>query len=594
MISTDECPERSREKIVMNQTVINKNQFGSGRQTAKVLNIQLVWKLIIAVFTYAIIFVIMLYSITPKRYSLKVGDIPTEPIRAPRDIENKIETQRRIEQAKQSVSPIYRFNQDVKINTIEEVNRIFEEIHIIRGMAAQELEKLKEEQNAEGLTPAENTDEITGENIQETPDENIQETPVENGEAEKPGNSVLNYEQLFERQFLEQLKANLSIELSNEELIACITSDESELMQLQDYLLGVLVDLLDLRIKEDNLLEAKNTFRNEMLTLPLSNDLRLVGTTVGLSLIKPNMVYDREATEAEREKAAQNVEKVYFKKGQYIVQDGQPVTEEQFMALAELGLIKDEPFDLSMVLGLGLIILLVEVLFAMYLNHFEKDITEQPHILVMICVIFCLVLALGYGIKFIHPYFIPASTAAILLTVLVRPSVAFIVNIAIAVLLGLMTNGQFGVSTAVLFSGMLGIYMSKKSQQRSTLVWTGLLISVAGMLSVMGYEVIVSGDWLSAVRLSLWSVGSGIFSSILALGTLPVWEYLFGIITPIRLIELSNPNQPLLKRLLMEAPGTYHHSVIVANLVIRSAENALYTVARSLGFVGNYRNFGTD
>ena len=92
-------------------------------------------------------------------------------------------------------------------------------------------------------------------------------------------------------------------------------------------------NLLDLRIKEDNLLEAKNTLRNEMLTLPLSNDLRLVGTTIGLSLLKPNMVYDHEATEAEKEKAAENVERVFFKKGQYIVQDGQPVTEEQYMAL---------------------------------------------------------------------------------------------------------------------------------------------------------------------------------------------------------------------------------------------------------------------
>ena len=97
-----------------------------------------------------------------------------------------------------------------------------------------------------------------------------------------------------------------------------------------------------------------------MLTLPLSNDLRLVGTTIGLSLLKPNMVYDHEATEAEKEKAAENVERVFFKKGQYIVQDGQPVTEEQYMALLDLGLIKNQQFDISLVVGLGLIVLLTE------------------------------------------------------------------------------------------------------------------------------------------------------------------------------------------------------------------------------------------
>ena len=83
----------------MNQMVINKNRFGPDRQVSKILNIRLIWKIIIAVFTYAVIFVILLYSVSPKRYSLKVGDIPAEPIRAPRDIENKIETQKRIEQA---------------------------------------------------------------------------------------------------------------------------------------------------------------------------------------------------------------------------------------------------------------------------------------------------------------------------------------------------------------------------------------------------------------------------------------------------------------------------------------------------------------
>jgi putative nucleotidyltransferase with HDIG domain len=92
------------------------------------------------------------------------------------------------------------------------------------------------------------------------------------------------------------------------------------------------------------------------------------------------------------------------------------------------------------------------------------------------------------------------------------------------------------------------------------------------MLTIMGYEMMVSGNWLSAAKSSFWGIGGGVFASVLALGTLPIWEYLFGIITPIRLIELSNPNQPLLKRLLMEAPGTYHHSIIVANLAESAAE----------------------
>jgi len=64
----------------------------------------------------------------------------------------------------------------------------------------------------------------------------------------------------------------------------------------------------------------------------------------------------------------------------------------------------------------------------------------------------------------------------------------------------------------------------------------------------------------------------GLLSSVLTIGTLPIWENLFGVITPIKLLELANPNQPVLKRLLMETPGTYHHSIIVANLAERAAD----------------------
>jgi hypothetical protein len=298
------------------------------------------------------------------------------------------------------------------------------------------------------------------------------------------------------------------------------------------------------------------------------------------------MVYDHEATEAERQKAAQNVEKVIYKKGQYIVQDGQPVTEEQIAMLKELGLLKDELFDVPLVVGLGLLILVLEIAGMLYIHYFEKELADQPHMFILISLVVCLTLGVSYGMSVVNQYLMPVAMSALLLTVLIKPRIAFFVNVLLAVLVGIMTRGQLGVVVAGLLGGMTGIFIAHRSQQRNGLFLAGLGASAASMLSIAGYELIVSGSWWAALRSSLWGGGSGVLAAVLAVGTLPIWENVFGIITPIRMIELSNPNHPLLKRLLREAPGTYHHSIIVANL----AENAAQAVGANglLARVGAY------
>ncbi|MCM8899824.1 HDIG domain-containing protein [Caldicoprobacter algeriensis] len=562
----------------MNLTVTGKKRGNRAYlfsiQPFKGVNTELLLKVVIGVLAYVSVFAIMLAAVSPKRYDLKVGDIATESIRAPRDVENKIATQRRIEQAKQSVAPIYRLNQDVKVETLEEVNRIFEEIRIVRGLANQRLKEWKEKQGA--ALPQQQLP--GGEAAQEAQVQQDNEASQSKGTGQKDiydaAKGETDYQQVFDRQFLEQLKGRISVELSNDELLACITADEAEISQLQERLIEILINLLDLKIKEDNLLEAKNTLRNEVLTLPISSDLRLVGTTIGLTLLKPNMVYDHEATEAERQKAAQNVEKVIYKKGQYIVQDGQPVTEEQIAMLKELGLLKDELFDVPLVVGLGLLILVLEIAGMLYIHYFEKELVDQPHMFILISLVVCLTLGVSYGMSVVNQYLMPVAMSALLLTVLIKPRIAFFVNVLLAVLVGIMTRGQLGVVVAGLLGGMTGIFIAHWSQQRNGLFLAGLGASAASMLSISGYELIVSGSWWAALRSSLWGGGSGVLAAVLAVGTLPIWENVFGIITPIRMIELSNPNHPLLKRLLREAPGTYHHSIIVANL----AENAAQAV----------------
>jgi putative nucleotidyltransferase with HDIG domain len=546
----------------MKQVIVGGKKPFPAYQFIRSLNNPLLWKILIAIMTYGIIFAIMLGAISPERHEIQVGDILREPIRAPRDIENKAATIKKIEQAKQSVSPIYRLNQDVKISMIEDANRIFEDMGIIRSLTEDRIKEWQEKQKSQ----------VTDQNAEEGEDNKDTETSLQANDNQQ---ETIEYDEILDNEFVEQLQANLDgIELSKEELFTCIKAEETELLQLQERLIQILINLFELRIKDENLLEAKNALRDEILRLPISNEVRLLGTTIGVSLLKPNMVYDHDATEAEREKVAQQTEKVIYKKGQYIVQDGQPVTEDQIAVLKDLGLLKDQQLDIPLVIGLGILLLVLELVVILYLFYFEKEVAGQPLKLFMMSLIVCIILGLAYITSLINQYLIPAAMCGLLLAILIKPRVAFIINIALAVLMGVMMRGHSGIIITTLLGSMIGIYLASKPQQRSSLIWTGLVISGANVLTIIGYELVVSGDWWLALQASLWGGGSGILSAVLAVGTLPIWENIFGIITPIRMIELSNPNHPMLKRLLMEAPGTYHHSIIVANLA-ESAANAV-------------------
>jgi len=146
------------------------------------------------------------------------------------------------------------------------------------------------------------------------------------------------------------------------------------------------------------------------------------------------------------------------------------------------------------------------------------------------------------------------------------------INVIVALLSLVMMDNNVTFALLSVISGSTAVYAAMHMHQRNGILWTGLLSGVAGILTVVALDVVSNNDALSIVINSFWTLGGGIFAGILAIGTLPVWENTFGVVTPIKLLELSNPNQPLLKQLLLEAPGTYHHSIIVGNLSESAAQ----------------------
>ena len=239
--------------------------------------------------------------------------------------------------------PIYRFDEHITEGVIIEVEQIFDQIESARQQLQdkfeaykQELQKKKEIQKKqeEQLTEEQDNQSTEQREDQTTEQEDTQPIEQEIEENEPSPDEILT------DQFIEEIKENFPIMLSKDEIITCLNADEEELILLKDQLLKTLNKLLELHIKQDNLLEARNTLRDEIMSLPVSNEIRILGTTIGVSVLKPNMVFDKQATEEEKDRAAQSVEPVIYKKGQYIVQAGQPITIQQYKMLQDLGLLR--------------------------------------------------------------------------------------------------------------------------------------------------------------------------------------------------------------------------------------------------------------
>ncbi len=571
----------------MNTPVVKKDKTFPNLKFLMLFNHHGVLGVLIAILTFCIIFSLMLTAVAPKRYELSAGDIATESIPATRDVEDKAATRDRVEAAREKVPDFYTLDQTITSGIIGDVQVIFSGIDAVRSLAIERLREWEEEQaevaekarQEAALTQETQAEEEEREEGQEEQEEQEEEIPLTPAEKEEPVSEPLPVEilqptpeLLYHKEFMDKARELLIVEISNEDLLTAILAEQRDINQLKLRLVTLLTDMLEVGIKREQLTEFKTTLREEIQGLPVSGEVKLLGVNVGVQQLQANMLFDPEKTIEEKQKVASRVEKVFFKKGQFIAQAGQPVTSAQIELLRELGLLKDDTIDFPFYIGIALMILLIQGAVILYLAYFERDLIHQPLMLLMMSLVFCLVLGLGYVISYLHLYAIPAAMGGMLFTVLLKPRIGMVMNMALAAFFGFMLGSHFGVVVMVLAGGMMGICLLNNMQQRNTLIWAGMGVSGFNILAVAGFEMMVTGGWLSSAYTSLWGVVGGMFSAVLTIGMLPIFENLFNVSTTLKLVELANPNQPILKRLLMETPGTYHHSIIVANLAESAAD----------------------
>lgn len=381
------------------------------------------------------------------------------------------------------------------------------------------------------------------------------------------------------------LKEMTGGELPDEVLKKIAASTPDDLYLIRDKLLELITFQMERGIEEQNLDAVKGELIAGINDFNLDTAFYQYAVWIIDEFVVPNRFYDLEQTKILREKAMELVEpvKVQIKAQQKIIGEGEIVTQQHIQALQALGLLHPSRPWITL-LGTALLIVMMMGIVLFYIKRQNRIIYDNTAYLCMIGIIVTMVLAVSKSILMIEilrwpelqerlGYLSPIAAAGMLIAILLKTRLAVLIVAVISLIIGLMINNQITFSIAGFIGGVTGIYSISKLSQRGDLARAGLYTGIAVMLSIFVIGMIEETQWqvliISGIILGLLN---GLLSSILTNGALPYLESFFGIISPVRLLELSNPNNKLLRRLLLEAPGTYHHSIMVGNLAEAAAE----------------------
>ena len=366
---------------------------------------------------------------------------------------------------------------------------------------------------------------------------------------------------------LTRLNEFLELSLTRDQLNTLLATDRETLEAVFDAALTEVKDTLMSTLPEGQESAAVKNIRAE---LARKYPTQLVGIVTELirGCIRPTMLIDEEITDQNREKARDAVEAKTCVKGQVIVRKGEIVTLAQYTMISSLGLLADNSFDIQTLIGIALLVIALELSLLAYLYRFQKELLASPKQMMLLSLIQVLAVWLCFVFRYVNVYFMPVSLALLLVAMLLDAQLAMFVNLQIALLASMMTTGS-GMIAIVLMacaSAPFIVMLFNRSMLRTTSLLAGVIIGLDNFLVALGVGLFNSVEIRTVLNNALWAAGGGAVGAVICIGVQPVLEWLFNLATASKLIELSNPNQPLLRRLLLEASGTYHHSIIVANL----------------------------
>lgn len=242
-----------------------------------------------------------------------------------------------------------------------------------------------------------------------------------------------------------------------------------------------------------------------------------------------------------------------------------------YVFLYLIAITNHNPDNFEYFIGLSIYLLAPFLVFILYLFYFEVGVLKSKN-LYLIILVMLLTIVLSSLIKGISPYLIPQAIAAILFTLLLGSRLALVANAFLIWIIAVILNLDLAIVFIGIVANSLGILIIFKEKLRSKILLDGIYIGLISSLLYLSTYFMEIRDNSELLLNIIYFILSGVLASVISIGTMPLWESIFKILTPFKLLELTNLDNKLLKELSLEAPGTYHHSLLVGNLCEAAAE----------------------
>lgn len=470
-------------------------------------------KIILYIITFIVLYCTLMTGIITRKYDLKVGDIPKSDIKAHREIIDESATEARKKEAEEKVDKQYSLRTDVQKQSEEKIKGFFSSVEKVLAQDKSEEEKAKLIPRAPFKITDEQANKIASMNAQST--KNLESVCIDglNKAYEAP------------------------IEDGNEQ------------------------DLKD----------AKKEYTDFISSSDLSDSEKAIALNF-VNVVEPNFFYDKEKTDELIKETLKQVPPVMIKKNQIVVSEGEPVTAHQLELLGTLGLLSDSASAICIYIALGVLVIIVMYLQYGYIHKYYTAINKEFSKIVMISIlnVFPVILARLFGMM--SNYIIPLACMPMLITLLLNYKISLVFSMLNVILIGGSVGFNPNIIILAILNVVLGGTLLRKMQQRNDILYSSITVAVLSSILTFSVGTLTTNNFMEILADSTFAAAGAILSGILTIGVLPFFESTFDIVTNAKLLELSNPNNPLLKKLLMEAPGTYHHSILVANLAELAAE----------------------
>ncbi len=516
--------------------------------------------LLIAVFGLTFVFIIL---IGPRPYEggLREGDIATKTIKAPRDFYvpagiNQKATRQKKEDAAASVEDVYEIDNEKVKQVLLEVSLYFDEIFLLK-----KNNELNEKRKALSLRTK------TSINLKSSYVSYLTALPEE------------------ELNSIEQVTKGVLREIMIKPIVMPGKKKELERknhgISIIDRSANIEVSAgIDEVIAEADALKAAQGLINDRLG---GRDARNISSEIIKYLLSDNLVFNEELTSKRKQEARDKVvpayEQTLIKKNSIIVAKSQLVTGQHTLYLRKAQEIQNEENNkiskIYYYYSISIFVSILFLLFLLYLRLYEPAVFSNTRYLVLIGLLsFLIVLASKViSLSALSVYLIPLASVSILIAILINGRLAIVMTLFLSIFVGIITGEQLSTFIYSLSSGLIGIYLVQNVRRRAQVLKAGVFVGLISCLTIINIDLMHGLGGKTILHESLWGLINGLVCAFIVMGILPVLEYLFKITTNISLLELSDLNHPLLKEMVIKAPGTYHHSLIVGNLAESAADS---------------------